>query len=356
MTLPRAGEARRGCGHTSRPFSAPAVLLAGPQHSSLFFDPDGPAVVDLGSSRKLLVMPAHNAAGQNRNMVSRSNSLLGTIKNILPAKLPWFGASSDQADTPSKRKQEEERLDVEEGTRSNKRQRVNEELGELGEIRRVPDAAQPRLQPSAAGYLDPPQRLLGEATTVNVPRASPLHTRASSVAAPSRSTRRTGMSPALGGPRYQTMRIMISRTQSMDPPKRYRSASYKPVLSPMPISRDASMEDLSFEDSPPSPAKPFRMRTSLTPQLPDLDISGGRNERDGSEPPLVDELVDKPVFVRAPSEAPRQATPLARSGSLTLGAVVEARKQVRHNQILGLSMYLSSLCRPSRSSDPIARS
>ncbi|KAI0818811.1 hypothetical protein BC629DRAFT_677601 [Irpex lacteus] len=272
-------------------------------------------------------MPAHNAAGQNRNMVSRSNSLLGTIKNILPAKLPWFGASSDQADTPSKRKQEEERLDVEEGTRSNKRQRMGEELGELGEIRRVPDAAQPRLQPSAAGYLDPPQRLLGEATTVNVPRASPLHTRASSVAAPSRSTRRTGMSPALGGPRYQTMRI--SRTQSMDPPKRYRSASYKPVLSPMPISRDASMEDLSFEDSPPSPAKPFRMRTSLTPQLPDLDISGGHNERDSSEPPLVDELVDKPVFVRAPSEAPRQATPLARSGSLTLGAVVEARKQAK---------------------------
>ncbi|KAI0085446.1 hypothetical protein BDY19DRAFT_448196 [Irpex rosettiformis] len=271
-------------------------------------------------------MPAQNTAGQNRNMVSRSNSFMGTIKSILPAKLPWFGSGSDQADTPSKRKKVVERLEVEEGTRGNKRQKMDEELGELGEIRRPPVGGPPRLPSTVSGYLDPPQRAFSQSNPVKTSRAFTPHARASSVAALSRSTRRMGMSPGLGGARGQPMRI--SRTQSMDPPTRYRSVSYKPALTPVPLSRDASMEDLSFEESPTSPAKPFRMRTSLTPQIPDLDMDLiAQDEREASEPPQVNELVEKPVFIRAPPDASRQATPVERSGSLTLGAVAEVHKQ-----------------------------
>ncbi|KAI0698506.1 hypothetical protein BC835DRAFT_657311 [Cytidiella melzeri] len=249
-------------------------------------------------------MPVYNPPSQNR-MVSRSNSFIGTIKSILPTKLPWFGSSSDQADTPTKRKQAEEKQDVEEGTRSNKRQRMDEGTVEG----RRASGGQSAVPPSASGYLDPPQRVFRETTTVTVPRASPMYTRASSAAAPSRSRSRFSMSPGLGGARGQSMRI--TRTQSMDPPTRYRSASYKPVLSPMPMTRDVSMEDVSFLDTPTSPSRPFRMRTSLTPQIPDLDLSA-RRERDMSEPPPLSDLMDKPVFVRAPPEATRQATPMAK--------------------------------------------
>ncbi|KAI0340664.1 hypothetical protein BDW22DRAFT_393447 [Trametopsis cervina] len=269
-------------------------------------------------------MPVQKTSGRDRgNMVSRSNSFIGTIKSILPTKLPWFGSSGNQADAPSKRKQVEERPESEEGARSNKRQRVDESLTEA---RKLPDP-QSRVPQSASAYLDPPTNAFGSAKPVRVPRASPLHVRSSS-AAPSRSRSRMNMSPGLVGARAQAMRM--TRTQSMDPPSRYRSTSYRPALSPMPISRDASMEDLTGNDSPTSPNRPFRMRTSLTPALAEQEFGPHptRRERDGSEPPPLAVLIENPVFVKAPSEAPRHSTPMARQGSLTLGAVVDAQRQV----------------------------
>lgn len=262
-------------------------------------------------------------------MVSRSNSFLGTIKSILPSKLPWFGSSGDQADTPTKRKQVEEQPeeDEEEG-RGAKRQRVEESLGEG---RRVSGSIQPRIPASQSGYLDPPQSAFGGTSSVKVPRASPLQARASSAAPPSRHQRegsrsRMALSPGLGGRVNQAKRI--ARTQSMDPPTRYRSPSYRPVLSPVPMTREVSMEDVSNREASSSPSRPFRMRTSLTPQLPDQAFGPARKERDTSEPPPLSALIDKPMFVRAPPETARQATPLARQGSLTLGNVAEAQRMV----------------------------
>lgn len=270
-------------------------------------------------------------------MVSRSNSLIGTIKSILPANLPWFGAGSDQPDTPSKRKQVEERQDVEEGTRSSKRQRKASPLGELGEMGQAASRGQPPVMLPQTTYLDPPQRAFSQSAALKALRLPPTHVRASSAAVPSRSTRTPGISPGLGVARGRS--IGFGRTKSMDPPDRLRSVSYRPALSPMPISRDVSMEDLSFEDTPSSPSQPFRMRTSLTPQIPDLDIGlMGSKERDVSEPPPVSDLVDKPAFIRAPPDASRQATPLTRTESLTLGAVAEAHKQVSAHKIIYIFM------------------
>jgi nucleoporin NUP1 len=266
-------------------------------------------------------MPAQDSVGQKRSMVARSNSFIGTIKNILPVKLPWFGSSRDQSDTPSKRKETDERQDVEDSGRSNKRQRIEETL----EDGKRASGGQPRLPSSATGYLDPPQRAFGHLNPARPPRMPPIHARSSSVAYPPRSKSRITMSPGLGGARSQTMRI--ARTQSMDPPSRFRSTSYKPALTPLALSRDASMEDLSFQESPSSPSRPFKMRTSMTPQIPDLEL-GPSTRRDTSEPPPLSDLVTKPVFVRAPPDVVRQVTPLARQSSLTLGDVAEAQKQV----------------------------
>lgn len=176
-------------------------------------------------------MPVQKTSGQDRNMVSRSNSFLGTIKSILPTK--WFG-SGDQADTPSKRKQAEARPEAEEGARSSKRQRVDETLGEG---RRVSVGGQSRAPPTQSAYLDPPSNAFASKTVVRQPRASPMHARASSVAALSRyqrepSRNRIASSPGVGAVGQANR---ISRTQSMDPPSRYRTPSYKPVLTPIPL-------------------------------------------------------------------------------------------------------------------------
>lgn len=265
-------------------------------------------------------------------MVSRSHSFIGTIKSILPSKLPWFGSSDDQADTPTKRKQVEEEVEAEaeEGNRGVKRQRMDDTLPEG---RRAPGGTQSRMPASQSGYLDPPQTVFGGPSSVRVPRASPLQARASSAAPPSRYQRegsKSRMTPpqGLGGRLGQVNRV--ARTQSMDPPSRHRSPAYKPILSPVPMSRDVSMEDVSFRETPSSPSRPFRMRTSLTPQLPDQAFGPipALRERDGSEPPPLAALIERPAFIRPPPEVARQATPLARQEALTLGAVADAQRTV----------------------------
>ena len=115
----------------------------------------------------------------------------------------------------------------------------------------------------------------------------------------------------------------------MDPPNRYRP-SYGAGPKPAPLSRDVSMDDGSFDKGmSTSPTLPFRMRTSLTPQPSGMAFGPEptRRERNGSEPPPLAQLIDNPVFVKAPSEAPQAKAP-APKAMTTLGALTEARRTV----------------------------
>lgn len=290
-------------------------------------------------------------------MVSRSSSFIGTIKSILPSKLPWFGSGNNQADAASKRKQAAERSTVEEDTRGVKRQRVDDRSSGG---RKILEEGQLLMPTSEFGYLDPPKHTFEGTSRVEVPRASPLQARASSVAAPSRHRRegsksRLAFSPSVGGRVGQINRV--ARTQSMDPPSRHGLPSYRPVLSPVAMTRDVSMEDTTLRESPDTPSKPFRMRTSLTPQLQDQAFGPipVRRERDATEPPPLASLIERPVFVRAPPEGARQASPTVPSAPLTLGAVAHAQRTVF---ALCSSVYardLPFLFRSNHCSDRIAR-
>lgn len=272
-------------------------------------------------------MPVKNESGRARS-VSRSGSFLGTIKGFLPSKL--FSWSEESPDTPGKRKGAEESCDAEEGQRGSKRQRV-----EGSPVRETPkpqalQRQQQRLAPlpeSASGYLEPPDKLFRPVNTAAVPRPG-NYARATSLAPLMRPPRASSsMRELTTGPSRSTR--PLARTMSMDPPNRYRPYSVAPK--PAPLSRDVSMEDGTFDKGVSrSPTRPFRMRTSLTPQPSSMAFGPEptRRERNDSEPPPLAQLIDKPVFVRAPSEAPHAKASTSKAPS-TLGALVEAQRTVR---------------------------
>ena len=265
-----------------------------------------------------------NRSRIQRAPLARSSSLLGTIKNIVTAPLSWFGNTDEFENIDGKRKLTSLPItpDVqleEGGPRSVKRQR-----------RHSPEPLPPSQQRSG-GYLDPASSML-----VPPPSAYSGHSQ-SSLAVPSTSKQqrqaRRSHSP------YPTTSYAptngIPRTQSMDPPYR-RTGSYEPSLTPIPLSRDASME-APPSSSPPqegslSPSRTrFRMRTSLTPQPSGQSFGPApiRRERDASEPPPLTSLSSNPVFVKAPAQSQSQVRSLSREPSSTLGSLVEARRAVR---------------------------
>ncbi|GJE86801.1 hypothetical protein PsYK624_028840 [Phanerochaete sordida] len=257
--------------------------------------------------------------------VSRSGSFLGTIKGLWPAKL--FGWSGDSPDTPGKRKGVEESYEAEEGQRSSKRPRVGGSPVRETIQPQVPQRQPLQLAPlptSASGYLEPPGNFFGPTKAAAASRQGG-HVRATSLAPSTRPLQASGSMRGLtAGPSAGAQ--PLGRTMSMDPPNRYRPNYGAPK--PMPLSRDVSMDDGSFEKTlSRSPTLPFRMRTSLTPQPSGVAFGPEppRRERNGSEPPPLAQLIDKPVFVKAPSETP-PSKPSTSQAQATLGALAEAKR------------------------------
>lgn len=273
-------------------------------------------------------MPVRNETGSARP-ITRSTSLLRVVKSILQ----WGKDGGEQPDTPGKRKGTvDEAHEVEGGQRSNKRQRVGgspvRESTRLGGAHRQQQQQQALPPPAAvSGYLEPPNDFFGPTNTAGTSRQAGQIRAASLTASPSL--------PSNGAPRAFTAGPAhdarpLGRTQSMDPPNRYRP-SFASSSKPPPLVRDVSMDDGSFnKEMSASPAyQPFRMRTSLTP-APSGQYFGpdpARHERNESEPPPLAQLVDRPMFVKAPSEAPMSRA-ASRPASTTLGALAEAQRTV----------------------------
>lgn len=274
--------------------------------------------------------------------LNRSHSLFGTLKSIVSSSIPWFGSSGDISDVQGKRKAAPVERDEpeEEVEHRNKRKRVHSPEAEVqqrdgGIQARSKPLVQPQSQGSCAGYLDPPLASFKcQPSQVNGGlRPNGGHARASSLAVLDRVSSSNGAygrrtaSPGRSG--YATTNG-ISRTQSMDPPPRRRTAG----VAPQPISRDASMED--FRDKSRSPSsRPFRMRTSMTPQPTGLVFgpNPSRRERDPSEPPPLAALIENPIFVKAPSQPPPDREEVVRPPSITLGNVAEVQRAVRVDDI-----------------------
>ncbi|KAF7800269.1 hypothetical protein EIP86_011516 [Pleurotus ostreatoroseus] len=263
--------------------------------------------------------------------LQRSNSLFGTLKSFIP----WLGSAND-SELQGKRKAAivEEDESEEEGEHRAKRKRVHSpELGSQHDIAILPRSSQlhqPKPQRVHSGYLDPPveafsrQSLTEQPTKTTQGRSASLSVSERPVnnGAYSRRTASPGPSGLYPPPRG------LSRTQSMDPPPRRRSA-FEPASGRRAGARDGLTDALRERSA--SPSRPFRMRTSMTPQPLGQEFGPvpERPERDPSEPPPLSELIDNPVFVKAPSLPPSDRQEAERRTSMTLGSVAEAQRIAR---------------------------
>lgn len=286
-------------------------------------------------------MPVRHDSSSARP-ITRSRSIFGSLKSLLPSAI-WSKEAGLQPDTPGKRKGTvDEQYEIEGGGRSNKRQRVDvspvKESTRLQGGQRRDQVAHPP-QTAASGYNQPPNEFFGPRQAVE-PQRQLGHARAAS-STPLARQPSNGASRAYptGLPSHLQPRN-IARTQSMDPPNRYRP-SFTLASKPIPLTRDVSMDDGSFgnEMSVSPTHQPFRMRTSLTPAPSGQGFGPdpARPERNESEPPPLAQLIDRPMFVKAPSEAPVSRT-ASRQAPTTLGALVETQRTVRP------SIHVSIVC------------
>ncbi|TFY60121.1 hypothetical protein EVJ58_g5341 [Rhodofomes roseus] len=126
------------------------------------------------------------------------------------------------------------------------------------------------------------------------------------------------------------------RTMSMDPPTGYR---------PRALSRDVSMDAASVAMTPSRTPFQVRSRASMTPQQSGQVFGPSvlRRDRETSEPPPIETLGSKPVFVKAPPQSQSQQM-LAMEPTLTLGSLAEAQPRTRRMSPFGdVSQSRSSL-------------
>lgn len=297
--------------------------------------------------------------------LTRSSSLLGTLKNIVTAPLAWFGSNDDFEDNVGKRGRnaaiEIDARDIDEGSRTAKRKRVHSPSPQL--------QYQPQYQPpprSNSGYLDPPAIYTnGSFGGSGSSRHLTAHARASSLAPPT---------PQAPSPRFDRHThspvavssyvppVMIPRANPVNLPRR-GDLSRDSSMNSLPISRDVSMDhiDVGPPEIPMSPSHfSFRMRTTATPQ-PLNQGFGPSLQRNISEPPPLDALMSHPIFVRPPIEVESSPKP-AHPPPVTLGAIVGTPRAVRpmtssHYHLMPTPLYsldplrvntLNSYSRPMR--------
>jgi len=190
-----------------------------------------------------------------KGLARQDSSFIGTIKNFVSSPLNWFAGNEDAT---GKRRRAEPVIADDELSRRSKRMRITSPP-----------------EPTPAPVAPPLRR-------------SSVVPRASSVVLPSS---RATLSPR-----------RTQRTMSIDPPR-----------------RDISHNDVDMIiDNPPSPRLPFRMRSSLTPQPPQIQT------RYNTEPPPLNSLISNPVFLHQPTQPRETSTPPA----TTLGSLVETVRAV----------------------------
>ncbi|KAI5124078.1 hypothetical protein M0805_003905 [Coniferiporia weirii] len=283
--------------------------------------------------------PKSSAARRNKpytrkaQAMSRSGSILGTIRNIVAAPLSWW-ASNEEFEDLGKRRRVDARDASGDESENEGRSRQKAKRIRLDS----PERAQ---QQPAAGYLDPPPssfRSAQEGTRWNdVGRIKPSG---------NAYTRRTAT--------YSAMPLSDSRTMSVDPPsqytKLYRDRPMGSLSLAPPIKTSHSMSLGPHDSSVRPPPSPFKLRTSLTPQ-PSI---AKPIRREASAPPPLSSLQSKPVFVKPPPEE-TSARQLSAQKTLSLGTLAEfsrAGRSPSQDRMLTSFGSLSSV--PSQSSTSIS--
>ncbi|KAL5529455.1 hypothetical protein ACEPAG_5440 [Sanghuangporus baumii] len=262
--------------------------------------------------------------------MSRSSSLLGTIKNIVSAPLTWFASNQEGFEDLGKRRRvsarDAEDLEEQQAERTGKRMRVDS-----------PERSPERVRPSTTeGYLDPPSfkpPFNSHATRFGMHQASDEKDVAD------RRTSIFGPPPPSSG----------NRTMSEDPASRYAIFKRDPTMNPLPAdspTRSSPARSVAHDDDSDRPRTPLRLRTSLTPQ----PSPSRRLRRESSAPPPFSNLQTRPAFVKPPAEE-NQDQELGTLKTISLGTLAEVSRGSRGP---GQGRTLSSLGRNSIISDQIA--
>jgi nucleoporin NUP1 len=261
--------------------------------------------------------------------LSRSNSFLGTIKNLVTAPLNWFGAhdGSNKEDAKGKRRRLPDSSSTED---------VRQDDGSRPKKLRV-SSPEKQVDP---GYLDPPTSIFKQSTPRHSPSSNPRYP-SSVFPAFGRATQqpahfRHSASPFPPVPEARP--LSMGRTMSLDPPYHYghgrdssmailtrdTSLDVPPIRNTMSIGRDVSLP----------PTRSFQMRPSLTPRpsSSSMVLSRRSRERDPSEPPPVASLMSNPVFLRPPPEAHHNRS-MSAQPTVTLGSFLDSQRRVRANAL-----------------------
>lgn len=232
--------------------------------------------------------------------VSRSGSILGTIKNTVAASLSWLVSKEEPFEDLGKRRRSNNAPrdysddDAEETRQAVKRMRVDS-----------PGLSVQQNQNPSSGYLDPPSS--------TIRRNKPSIERA----------RDEEMGFKRHSMTYGTLPSSLSRT--MEPPSNYATQRRDPAQLHRFPSLAASTRSFTSgtRDSPDKPpALPFKLRTSLTPKPSNMPL-----RREASAPPPIASLRSKPIFVKPPPEEIVNQKRAERT--LSLGTLAEYSRSVR---------------------------
>lgn len=260
--------------------------------------------------------------------LARSNSLYGTIKNIVTAPFAWFTGSEDEfEDVKGKRRRlpvasEDTHIEDESVPSRAKKMRVSS-----------PDRdTHPYLDPPRSAFTQPP-RISDHSTSGSVrdstrsPRKT-LHIPSTSNRLP-RNRRTASPFPSSSHLKPEG----VTRTMSLDPPSRSsfssRTLTASAITDPQSESNHAGQSTSNSRDVSMSPRR-LRFRSSLTPQPSVVGfgpVIPPRRERGPDEPPPLTALMSNPMFVKPPAGIQKQdaAEP---PKQLTLGTLIDSQRNV----------------------------
>lgn len=290
-----------GC--SSRLFSQSEPPLAGVAEAPCPLPPVWSPSDTMLPTRSIKHPPQRKNKGYGRRppTMTRSGSILSTIRNIVTAPLSWFAGNEEFEDINGKRRRavgiDAPPNIVAEGSKQ-KRMRVDS-------------------PPMATGYLDPPQ------TSFQSFLQPPQRKETDSI------DQRSNHSQTSYN-KWRPSPLSVTRTMSIDPPTRSATFTHDSARITLPhdsVVHTRNSMSVSRDLSLPPPT-PFRMRTSLTPQpSPTKSV-----RREASAPPPLATLMSNPIFVKPPPE-PTSSRKLDEQKTMSLGSLTEFHRMVRVAQI-----------------------
>ena len=231
------------------------------------------------------------------SQLTRSGSILSTIKSIVTAPLSWWSTNEEFEDINGKRKRGHYGGDMS-GDRAGD--------GSMQKAKRIRMNSPPR---TMTGYLDPPESTFSHAPNLQK-NYEPFSKRPFQVPEP--------LAP-LNGPRTMSIDHIPERKPSLTGENSRLSV----------LSRDASMGlsssvPMQRLTSMPPPKSPLRLRTSLTPQPSPSKTS----RRETSAPPPLSSLMSNPIFVKPPPIDNIEPQRKEMQNTVLLGSLAQLQRKV----------------------------